>query len=418
MQQLEHPESPPSVAVVSDGAGLHDTPVRQGVPVPRSGSLALHLYLFILLYCCYVYVHQDYSGGTSVSRLDLLQSIMTHGTFAIDHYQENTSDKARYAGHYYSDKAPGTAAAALPAFGLGDILDRLLNPAERDRADTPGYGGSWLVRSWVGTAGSVGVLTALGGVFFFAWVRRWVEPGCALMATLALFLGSMPFTYATMMFSHGMVAGLLAIALWSASRGRGQNAQAAARLCEFPNHNSARRLRISAWTGVNRWDLLTGFCCGCALASEYTAGPIVVAVVLWVLARDWRRLGGLSIGAILPLLLIPAYSVVCFGTPWAVGYSYHSTFQQMHQGVFGIQWPNATVAGKYLVSPERGLLFWSPWFLLSAPGWVELWRRDRKLFWLTLLGPLVLTIVMSGYSWDWRAGWTWAPAIFVRCSPC
>lgn len=50
----------------------------------------------------------------------------------------------------------------------------------------------------------------------------------ALITTLAVFLGAAPFPYATMLFSHGMVVGLLAIALWAI----GKNAECGVRGAE------------------------------------------------------------------------------------------------------------------------------------------------------------------------------------------
>ncbi len=373
---------------------------------------SIYFCIFGLLFTCYAYVHQDYGGGTSISRLDLLHALVRHGTFAIDPYYGNTSDRASFAGHYYSDKAPGAVSAALPAFALAEVLNPL-GPEESDRRDNLGWGGTWLFSSWVATAGSLGLLTALGGAFFFAWICRWVEPKTALVATMALFLGAMPFTYATVLFSHGMVVGLLAIALWAVGK------RGAVDTDHGLEHTQVAAMKpvVSHWLKNSRWDLLAGFCCGWVLASEFSAGPIVAGIFAWVLVLDWRRVVRLSLGALPPLLLIPAYSLACFGTPWTIGYAHHSTFAQMHQGLCGIQWPNHVVGWKYLFSPERGLFFWSPWFLMAVPGWVVLWRRERALFWLTLLAPVVLTVVMSGYSWDWRAGWTLGPRYLCPMLP-
>src|SRR5487761_2342128 len=73
----------------------------------------------------------------------------------------------------------------------------------------------WLASSWVACAGSVSILTALGGAALFAWLSRRVPARAALVTTLALFLGAAPLPYATMLFSHSMVVGLIAIALWA-----------------------------------------------------------------------------------------------------------------------------------------------------------------------------------------------------------
>jgi hypothetical protein len=408
MPQIE-PHVPPPSAQPALGA-LRPSAEPLAPDAASGGRLSIYICLLVLLFSCYAYVHQDYSGGTSISRLDLLQALFRYGTLSIDRYRGNTSDRARFDGHYYSDKAPGTVVAALPAFALAKVIERFEGT---DHSSSGGYGGAWLESSWIATVGSVGLLTALGGVFFFAWIRRWVRPRYALVATLALFIGAMPFTYATMLFSHGMVAGLLAIALWTIARGGPPDSgRGLASLT-----GSANVIDSALTAHARRCDLLAGFCCGFVLASEYSAGLVVVGIYLWALALDRRRAMRMALGAIPSLLLIPAYSIACFHTPWAIGYTYHSTFPQMHRGLYGIQWPSAIVLEKYLVSPERGLFFWSPWFLMAIAGWPALLRRDRGLFWLTLLAPLATTIVMSGYVWDWRAGWTLGPRYLCPILP-
>ena len=184
---------------------------RMNGPVPSRGAFAsrqIDLWLFTLLFVAFVYSHQRrFDAPTPVSRLDLLHALVQEKTVCIDRYHTNTPDKAAWDGHYYSDKAPGTVALALPAFALAAYGLRV---AEVDLDSPVG----WRVSSWVACAGSIAVVTALGGVALFAWLRRHVAPRWALVTVLALFLGAAPLPYATMMFSHALVVGLLAIALW------------------------------------------------------------------------------------------------------------------------------------------------------------------------------------------------------------
>jgi len=110
----------------------------------------------------------------------------------------------------------------------------------------------------------------------FAWLCRWVPPRRALVTVLALFLGAAPLPYATMMFSHALVVGLLAIAIWAAS----QNAERGTWSAE-PGTSKKGIGRLLRWY---RWELLAGFACGWVLASEYSAGLAVVGIFLWLVA--------------------------------------------------------------------------------------------------------------------------------------
>jgi hypothetical protein len=345
-------------------------------------------WLFALLFFCYVYVHQDPGGGTSASRLDLLHALAVKGTFAIDAHAHNTSDKAYCHGHFYSDKPPGAVVVALPAFAVGIGM---LGLAGVDPESPEG----WVLSSWIATAGSVGWITALGGVLFFRWLCRWIEPKPAVFTTLALFLGAAPFPYATMLFSHGIAVAMVAAALWASGP------------VGTPGTASDPRRR----------NYFAGFCLGFALASEFTAGLVVVGLFVLMAGRGDGRGIRLVAGAVPPLLLIPAYNWICFESPFVVGYSYQATFPEMQRGLFGIREPTARVLYEYLLGPTRGLLFWTPFLALALAGYPVLLHRSRPTFWAALLIPLVDIVCFSGYRWDWRAGWTLGPRYLAPLLP-
>lgn len=435
--------------------------------ISRRGSILL--WLFALLLFGGAYMHQKrFNGPTPVSRLDLLHALVRQGTLQIDGYHNNTPDKAILNGRYYSDKAPGTAALALVPFaaaaGLlwaaGVSLDSSLG---------------WLFSSWVACAGSIGLLTALGGVALFAWLSKHVPPRWALITTLALFLGAAPLPYATMMFSHALVVGLLAIAIWAIGKQRSEVGSQRAELKvrkEIPSpwpsplpegargstlvaaHVSGQwsvvRGKGWSWLKPNRWSLLAGHACGWALASEYSSGLIVVGLFVWYVfsgtgvppvrtgtdGRDaratrfmdrvraaWVRAMPFCVAAIPPLLLIPAYSWACFGNPFTLPYSLQASFPAMQEGVYAIKWPNPETAFNLLFTPARGLFFWTPFFVMAGFGYWHLVQRSRGLFWLTYLVPLLHIIVISGRTWDWPAGPAWgarllSPMIPLLALPC
>ena len=357
------------------------------------------LALFGVLLFAFTYIHQDYSWGSSVSRLDLFHAVFSHHTLKIDAYHTNTTDKALFEKHYYSDKAPGTVALAFPAFSIGTgILKLAGEPLESKRG--------WLVSSWMGCAGSLAILTALGAVALFAWLRRWVPERIALIVTLATYLGSMPFTYATIMFSHAFVVGLLSLALWAIA---GPLERTSSSLNAQPPFAETKKWR--------RRDLLAGFCCGSVVASEFTAGLIVYGVFLLQFIRGMREAVRFSLAAVLPVLLIPAYSWVCFRNPFTVGYSFQAAFPEMKEGLFGIQWPNVQTAFNLLCSPARGLFFWSPFFLMAFVGYHKLYQESRRMFWFTYVFPLLQIIAISGYSWDWKAGNALGPRYLAPMLP-
>ncbi len=329
---------------------------------------AVLISVFITLFLAFSYVHQDgYRSFIPASRLDLLHAIWNHQSFKIDAYHRNTSNKAVHDGHYYSDKAPGTCALALPAFSIAvAVLDVSGIPLD----STSG----WLISSWIACAGSLAVVTALGGLALFVWLCRWVRPREGLVTALGVFLGAAPFPYCTLMMSHATVVGLLAIALWATEWG------------------------LKEMRTCKRRDIVAGFCCGLALASEYSAGIAACSILAWCIVSDFRRLFPIGLGMVAPLMLIPAYHWICFGTPFTVGYLNEAFFTEMHEGFFGIKFPpKADHAFMLLLSLERGLFYWSPILLLAFVGYLRLSQISMPLLCLTYLVPVLQVVAISAY---------------------
>ena len=346
--------------------------------------------LFCILIFCYACLHQG-MGWNQNSRLDFLHALLVQKTFKIDAYHKNTEDKSIHAGHYYSDKAPGIVFLAMPAFAFSaSILSWLDVPLESPRG--------WIASSWIATVGSVGVITALGGVAMFALLTKLVGRRNAFIATLAVFLGSLPFPYATMLFSHAAVIGLVCIALWAIA-----DPVFLARMTRDRPTLTPTLSHPMGEGGVAPWlkrYVLAGFCCGLAISSEYTATTAAGGVLALAFLMNFRRGAVLALAAVPPLLLIPICNWICFGGPLAFGYHHLALpeFQGMNKGLFGITFPpKAGAAYLILFSPERGLFFWTPFFLSAFFGVKSFWSRYPVLFWVAVVTIALHVMFISGY---------------------
>jgi hypothetical protein len=168
---------------------------------------------------------------------------------------------------------------------------------------------------------------------------------------------------------------------------------------------------------------LAGFCLGLALASEYTAGLVVVALGMYVSRHRRSGWWPFVVGALPPLLLIPAYSWATIGTPFALPYSYQASFPAMQEGLYAIKWPDLENLGRLLIGPTRGLVFWTPFLLLAGFGWFWLAKERPRWLWLAYALPVLQALVISGRTWDWQAGWTMsarylAPILPLLALPC
>lgn len=362
---------------------------KQSASLPPSASPLYFKLLFVFFLFLFTYAHQPpMSNVTSLSRLDLLHAIFKEGRLTINSYHSNTLDKARKDGAFYSDKPPGLVVAAIPGFAAAFGLLRM---ASVDLDSPTG----WLVSSWIACAFSIALLSAIGACAFCKWLSHWVTLRTAFLATCGLFLGAAALPYTTMLFPHALVVAMVCVALWVKRLGWPDG--------EAPTSPGA--------------DILAGLCLGLALASEFTSGLIVLALIAVLYWRQRKRMAFFALGAYAPLMLIPVYNFFCFDSPWILGYSQQASFAEMKHGLFGIRAPSFTVALQLLFNPAKGLFIWSPWLLLALLGFRPLFFLSPKTFWLVLLVFLLQLTVISGYRWDWPAGYNLTPRYLACIGP-
>lgn len=341
------------------------------------------LLLFCILLLSYSSVHQNI-GWNQNSRLDFLHAIVIEHTCRIDSYQSNTCDKSLSNGHYYSDKAPGIVFLALPAFLVSAVI--------LDLSDIPIDSESgWFLSSWITTIGSVSLITALGGMALFAFLCPLVGQRFAFVTSLVLFLGAAPFPYATMLFSHAAVAGLISIAIWAIGD-------------SFFFSKMTPSMSITLVSAdrfcFKKRHILAGVCCGLAISCEFTAAIAAAGILTLAMLTNFKRGVMLAMAAIPAILLIFFNNWACFGNPFKFGY--HSlalsSFQQMNDGFFGISFP-PTLEALYLIlfSPERGLLFWTPFFAIAALGINAYFKECAKLFFIAYFVVLLHVLIIAGY---------------------
>ncbi len=370
---------------------------------PVTRMFQLWVFGFCFLSC--IFFHQTgFDGPTPLSRLQLIMALFWEGRLEIDSFHARTPDKAFFRGHYYSDKAPGTVALAFPGAVLGLEWGRSLGLGPNDRQ-------AWLMASWGGCIILASVLS-LGLVVLVKLLTGFVPARIALATGLFVVFGTMAWPYVTFLFSHGQVIGCVMLMLYCLGK-------ACPQIFRTPDADSA----TLAPKSFRHYLFLAGFAGGWALNSEYTAGLIVFGLPAFAFGRKGRPWLYFSMGLAGPAALIPLYSALTVGSPWRLPYSYQASFPEMKQGLYAIQWPDADIAAKLLFSPERGLLFWSPFLAMSLGGFGQLHRKNPRVFWMTYLLPVLQLIVISGRVWDWPAGPSFsarylAPAVPLLAIPC
>jgi hypothetical protein len=323
--------------------------------------------LFVALFEPNSYFNHS-EGWNQGVRIAQLHALVVKGTLRIDDYLAYTGDRALIDGHYYSEKAPAMVLFALPSFALTVGVQKMLGI-------DPDAPAASRVSAWIATAFSVGVLTALGGVAFFVLLRTRFDTLTAVLATFGLFLGSITWPYATSLFAHAGTIGLMAMALWGAL-----------------GPSSPRR------------DVLAGLAAGFAVASEYPAIFPGAVIGLYLGTLDLRRMWryGLATAPAAALILINNYAIT--GSPFKLSYGSNPLFPELAATTsYGFNMPDAGAIRGLLWGEYRGLLFWSPLLLIAIPGFYYMFRKERGVAIMTMIGCLLIVLQAAAF-YTWYGG--------------
>ncbi|MFV8750284.1 hypothetical protein ACNOYE_07015 [Nannocystaceae bacterium ST9] len=261
------------------------------------------------------------------SHLALARALVLRGETSIEPDRALTLgiDLAEREGRAYSDRPPGTAFTALLAVWLGDRLDAAALVRARDQARAgdpvepmpacPPYVATYAKRfpdapplaKRIATGVLLGLHACLLGLLGLALIDRLLarlalSRGARLFALASLGAATLWGPYSTALFSHvasaTMLSGFLLGALALREPPPGWRAHAIA--------------------------LATGLAGGWAIACDYLL--VLALVPASLLAIDWRRWPMVLLGGAPIVVATLAYHQAAFGSPFAIGYDFHSTF--------------------------------------------------------------------------------------------
>lgn len=339
---------------------------------------AIPLIKYLALFLTFAWFYQA-GGWNQNSRFDLVRALVEEGTLRIDDYHRNTWDKARFEGHYYSDKAPGLALVAAPVVAAA-------------RPFTNDIG--WL--SWLATVWAASLPTVLA-----CWllrrtsVRLGAGESGATFAAMTFALATPAFAYSTLLFGHALAIFCL------------MGAFAAA--IALPD--SERPLIVGFALGLaGGWGTLTEF-------------PVALPAFLifgFALAQIWndrpRRLraaAGIVLGGFVAFGVLVAYNMTAFGSPFDTGYSHVAGWSGMKEGFMGVTLPKMGVLGQITFGSFRGLFYFSPVLLFAPIGWFFGVRRAM----LTSAAIVVYYFLFNAAYKYWSGGWSFGPRLLAPALP-
>jgi hypothetical protein len=355
-------------------------------------------FLALALFSAYVYFYQA-GGWNQNTRFAMVRAVIEQSTLTIDQtvrYKGEliTGDLALHDGHYYSDKAPGLALAAIPAVAVA-------HPFVRDPASPAGIA----LLSYLATVVTAGLPTMIAAVLLFDLaLLLGATRGGALFAALVFGLGSPAWCYATLFYGHALASACLVAAL---------RAAAALRMPA-----SARR---DWWLAIG-----VGAGGGWATATEYTT--VVPAAFIALLAifhargaglRRFRRIAiGVTAAALACAAVLALYNAASFGSPLALGYSREVGFSGLSEGIFGLSYPHPGVLKQILIGQYRGLLFFAPVFAFAPIGFAMLLirRRSRPEAAVACATAAYYVLFNAAYHY-WDGGWSFGPRHLAPALP-
>lgn len=363
---------PPDAAPVA-ASGLQ----RAGLTTARRHELLLGL----LLLLCYGFFFQV-PAWNEHSRYDLTVALVDHRTLQIDELHTNTGDKAYYNGHYYSDKAPGTALLGMPVYATLRVAAAITGSARPDARQV----------IYALTFAISGLPTALLALLLLRFLRPFVGEWWALTMSVGYGLGSLAFPFATMFFGHAAAACFLFAAFYALWRSQ---------------------------PGTAGLPLLAGFLAGWAVLVEYPALLGAIVLVGYALTRTRRAALPMLAGAAPVAVVLLVYNWAAFGGPFQLGYAnlVEGSFAAgMQQGILGVTWPKADALVTILAGP-RGILRLSPW-LVWVPFGLWAFRRPELRREVALCGAVVVLFLLynAGYYLP-LGGWTPGPRFLLPALP-
>jgi hypothetical protein len=357
--------------------------------------------IFALAICAlgylYVFPYQSRLNNPNENvRLYMTAAIVEEGRYEIDGMRERwgwVNDAAKYGGHLYSVKAPGTSLLGVPAYAAYLGACELIG-AEPDRT----------VALWLCRLTATILPTLLWLYFFHAWLTR--QAFAAPTRDAAFFsvaLGSLLYGYGMLFVSHTLsaVAAFWAFMLLHDLR---TERGAAPRHAAFAAGLLAAATTFFEYPGLIASVVLTAY----------------AAYVLWPRGGP-RALAAYAAGGAIPTLLVMHFQWRAFGSPFTPGHLFveSAAFREAHhQGFYGAVGPSGAALQGLLIDLGAGLFPLTPLLIFALPGLLDLLRTPaRRAEALCALALVVLTVLGIASMNNWRGGWTIGPRYLAVTVP-
>ena len=166
-----------------------------------------------------------------------------------------------------------------------------------------------------------------------------------------------------------------------------------------------------------RWLPLVGLFLGLAVFNRPSNLMFALPVTLYMAKHERRRLPLFLAFAAIPAFVMALYSQTYWGSLLALGQGHRLEGRHGPHHTYFLASLLPGLAG-VLFSPNRGLLVFSPIFLVATPFWLSaLWRRGPNPLWGYLAVGAFLHLLLYA-SWSvWWGGWSFGYRLLIEMLP-
>jgi hypothetical protein len=338
-------------------------------------------------------------NANELPRLLQAMSLVEHGEWAIDGPSQRgiptgpDVSRSPVDDRLYPNKPPGASIVGALAYVIARVGAE--PPTLREF--------TW----WARLLGGIVPVLIIAGLGW-AQLRRSYAGSVSAAAILLFVLGTPMFAYARLFYGHALAACLLYAGVVAIEHGY---AQGRARMVGLGAALAAAAITVeygAAFAGLPIAIML--------------AWPIFSRRGARAARRSGAKLAAIALGcALVPVAALALYQRAAFGSAWVTGYHHAADpgFAQLHgQGLLGLGAPTLSNVVTHLLSPNTGLLIWSPLVVIACGGLIAVAsragprQREARLH----LG-IFAVVVLVGLGLSFQGGWRVGPRYLVVALP-
>lgn len=371
---------------------------------------------FFILYLFFIH----WAGWYENSIFAMIRAIVDEKRFEIDSYANQTSDRAYFNGHYYSEKSPMSAIFGTPVYASWKLIYNSLFPQNFKTA----YSGSnrYLVR-W--SKNNTSIIEYINPGFFIlnSMILITVFIPC-LFSTLTVLLVYKISKFFTKNERHRIfiviAAGLGSLIFPYALN---LNTPAIGTFFAFFSFYIMFNLGMTKKKKKEKSHLLlSGVLLGLAVLSDYSTTPLAGLIFFYQITKfEMSKIKNFILGCFIGILPFLIYNYAILGYPFEALQKYmdrevFTTVPEKVLNSYGFLIPNLGVTYQILFGSYRGLFYYYPIYFLLVLGIPHMTKKFKKEAILILL-IFIFYLIFNSSRITWHGGYTFGPRYMYYLTP-